>query len=127
MWLCLEGVEKNVDRSVPTLFRSTDARGVPTYHGMVSWVFSKRAIELVPDIAKDKRNRKIIIQWARTKDKQGTEADLVKCVRTLEQFVKNYGGAKQWLADGINDFHDQLLDAAVVAWGYPKLDNSKMT
>jgi hypothetical protein len=59
MWLCLEGVEKNVDRSVPTLFRSTDARGVPTYHGMVSWVFSKRAIELVPDIAKDKRNRKI--------------------------------------------------------------------
>jgi hypothetical protein len=45
----------------------------------------------------------------------------------LEQFVKNYGGARQWLADGINDFHDQLLDAAVVVWDYPKLDNSKMT
>ncbi|KAL2130687.1 hypothetical protein VTI74DRAFT_6074 [Chaetomium olivicolor] len=126
MWICLEGVEANVGRSVPTLFRSTDARGVPTYHGMVSWVLSKRAIELVPDISKAKRNRKVIIQWAKDKNMQGTVADLKACVRELEQFVKNYGGAKQWVADGINEFHDQLFSAAVVAWGYPRLDASRM-
>jgi hypothetical protein len=100
--------------------------GHPLYFGMVSWAPCKRCIELVPDISKENKKKKLVIQWAATKDKGGTEEDLVQCVNALEQFVMNYGGPNdptQWAADNINQFSDQLFAAAVGHWGNPKLVN----
>jgi hypothetical protein len=129
MYLCLAGVEEGVGHNIPTLFRSIGPQGQPLYHGMVSWMPARHCIELVPDISKEKRKLKLVIQWAKTATGAGTEADGKACAVELEQFVKNYGGPngqEQWAADGINEFSDQLFAAACMLWGYPKLVN-KMT
>ncbi|EAQ86200.1 predicted protein [Chaetomium globosum CBS 148.51] len=129
MYLCLAGVEAGVKYGIPTLFRSISPQGQPLYHGMVSWMPYKRCIELVPNISKEKKKQKLVIQWGKTKAGAGTDADLEKCVNELEQFIKNYGGPngpEQWEADGINEFSDYLFAAAVELWGNPKLVN-KMT
>ncbi|KAH6850496.1 hypothetical protein B0I37DRAFT_115551 [Chaetomium sp. MPI-CAGE-AT-0009] len=131
MYLCLAGVEAGVKYGIPTLFRSIGPQGQPLYHGMVSWMPYKRCIELVPDISKEKKKLKMVIQWGKTAASAGTEADAQKCADELEQFVKNYGGPpgngeQQWAADGINLFSDLLFATACGLWGFPKLVN-KMT
>ncbi|KAK3297104.1 uncharacterized protein B0H64DRAFT_416318 [Chaetomium fimeti] len=129
MYLCLAGVEAGVKFNIPTLFRSVGPQGQPLYHGMVAWMPCKRCIELVPDISKEKKKLKLIIQWGKNTAGAGTEADAATCADELEQFVKNYGGPngpQQWAADGINTFSDMMFAEACALWGYPKLVN-KMT
>ena len=156
---CLKEVAGSASDSVPTLFRSMGTDGIGKFHGLVVWAPAHRAIKLAMNSI-DWRAKKIVtIQWAKQKmnkgqptkelnvDMQGTEADLLACVQTLNEWVVNYGGpngngSSQWYvpslqvkdgktqltlfilprtADGIDDFNIVMISAACELWGYPKL------
>lgn len=133
MLICLDEVEQQAERSVPTLFRSVDAERQAVFHGMVFWNLKDHALELVQDLA---TKRKMIVQWPKNKKDakgrvtgldltmQGTPETLGACIEAVAQFVKVYGGPfgeTQWLADGINTISEGWFQGACELWGCPKL------
>ncbi|KAM4066584.1 hypothetical protein HRG_000668 [Hirsutella rhossiliensis] len=115
MAICLtEVAERPI---VLTLFRSFSNEKTG-YHGMFSWVFNKKRLEMTPDL--EKRKSKLVITW----DGKGTEEDNKACVDNFAQFVMNYGGPhweQQFKATGIMQVNEKIWNAANIVWGaYPK-------
>ena len=108
---CLKEVSGSASDSVPTLFRSMGADRIGKFHGLIVWAPTHRAIKLAVNSTEWKAKRIVTIQWAKQKlnkgqptkelntDMKGTEADLMTCVQTLNEWVVNYGGPNgqsQW-------------------------------
>lgn len=98
------------------------SNGKAGFHGMFSWVFNKKRLEMTPDL--EKRKSKLVITWGG----KGTEKDNETCVVSFAQFVINYGGPhwkQQFKADGIEKINEGIWEAANKLWGYPKYSEEK--
>ena len=98
-----------------------EGEGTTQYYGIIKWRLKHKELLLIEN-PKEKNEKKIRLLWE--KEPKGDPRNQLGCIQAVDKFVESYEtggphGREQWLE--CLHVHNELWEAARIAWGWPRI------